>query len=136
MRRALIVAPLALALSLAACGDDDDDEPTDTATESTKPESTEGGGEITLPDLSIPEVTIPDISIPDITLPDFSIPDISIPDVSLPANADELFAQVFPNLDDEQIDCLVENIEGDFDPSVVTELLDECNIDPQDLLPG
>jgi hypothetical protein len=139
MRRALILAPLALALSLAACGDDDDD-PADTASASTKPETTEGGGitvpDISIPDISIPDISIPDITIPDISLPDISIPDISIPDVSLPENADELFRQVFPNLDDDQIDCLVENMSGDIDVSVVTELLDECNIDPQDLLPG
>ena len=72
-------------------------------------------------------MTIPDISaaghhdprhldLPDISLPDISLPDISIPDISLPDNASELFAEIFPNLDEDQIDCLVENLQGEIRP--------------------
>ena len=47
-------------------------------------------------------------------------------------------AQVFPDLDEEQLDCVVEQV-GDLDPSqVVTQaqqIADECGIDPADLTP-
>ena len=41
-------------------------------------------------------------SFPDVSA--ISIPDLG--DVSIPDNMDELMADVFPDLDDEQIDCL------------------------------
>lgn len=74
---------------------------------------------------------------PDDLVPDMgavSIPDLS--DVSIPDNMDEVFAQVFPNLDAEQIDCLVAELGGDFDMTRAAELTETCNIDPADLQPG
>ena len=124
MRRALILAPLALVLSLAACGDDDDDEPTGTATASTKPEST-----TTEPSETSTDSTEVDETEPSSSGPDFSLP-VSVPDV------DEVIGQVFPGLDDDQISCLAENLGADFDPSEALNLIEECNIELSDLQPG
>ena len=81
---------------------------------------------------SLPGGTLPG----GITLP--SLPDISIPDVSIP-DAESILRQVFPNLDDEQISCLVDalgDIGSDFDPSQVIDVLDDCNINISDLTGG
>ena len=48
----------------------------------------------------------------------------------------EIMSQVFPNLDEDQIDCLVDELGGDFDVSKAAQLADTCNIDPSDLTPG
>jgi hypothetical protein len=74
---------------------------------------------------------------PDDLVPDMSA--VSIPDlagVSVPENMDELIGQVFPDLDDEQVSCLVDAIGDDFDASKAAQLADDCNIDPADLVPG
>ena len=63
-----------------------------------------------------------------------SIPDLG--DISVPGNMKEIMSQVFPNLDEDQIDCLVDELGGDFDPSKAAQLADTCNIDPSDLTPG
>jgi hypothetical protein len=147
---ALPLAALAGA-SLVACGDDDDDnqpdetpaasvdgtEPTDDtdATGDTEPTGDTG---ITLPDISLPDITVPGGTLPGgVTLPDISIPDISIPDISIP-DMSEILSQAFPNLTDEQIDCLADGLGDatDFDPSQVMDLLGDCDIDPSDILPG
>jgi hypothetical protein len=144
MKRALLLAaPAVLVLGLVACGDDDDDSPDTTAAETTEPEDTSTDdtttdgteGELTIPGISIPDISIPDISIPDFSIPDFSIPDISIPDISIP-NAEEILGQIFPKLDDDQVDCLADEVGRDIDVSRIMQLLDECNIDPSDLQPG
>jgi hypothetical protein len=68
-------------------------------------------------------------------VPDMSA--ISIPDdISVPDNMDEIMAQVFPNLDEDQISCLVDEVGADFDPSKAAQLAETCNIDPADLAPG
>jgi hypothetical protein len=124
VKRALVLCvPVALALTLVACGDDDDDEPDETASDVT------GGPSATVPDLTEPDFSVPNLS-------DISIPNITIPDLSLPENAEELIGQVFPGLDDDQVSCLAENLEGDFDVSAALDLMDECNINPSDLTPG
>jgi hypothetical protein len=63
-----------------------------------------------------------------------SIPDLS--DVSMPENMDELIQQVFPNLSDEQADCLVEQLGDDFDVAKARAVAETCDIDPSDMLPG
>ena len=132
MRRAVILAaPLALVIGLGACGDDD--EPDTTESDVTVPDGEET--DITL-DITIPDISIPDISLPDLTLPDISIPDITIPDISISGSAEDIVRQVFPDLDDEQVSCLVDNMGTDIDPSQVMDLLDECNINVSDLTPG
>lgn len=152
MKRALaVLAPAALVLGLAACmGADDDDGPSGTeVVEITSETETEATFEVTVPEISIPDITIPDITIPDISIPDISIPDFSIPEFSipefslpdlseltLPDNADELFADAFPNLSRDQLDCLVENLAGNFDPQEAMQLMETCDIDPADLTGG
>lgn len=63
-----------------------------------------------------------------------SIPDLG--DISVPGNMNEIMGQVFPNLDEDQISCLVDELGGDFDPSQAAQLAETCNIDPADLQPG
>ena len=65
--------------------------------------------------------------------------EVSIP--SLPADmleqARSQFAELFPTLDEEQIDCLLTELQdGNFDPSQATQLAETCGIDPADLQPG
>ncbi|MET0460973.1 MAG: hypothetical protein ABW195_17110 [Ilumatobacteraceae bacterium] len=147
MKRALVLVLPLLALGLVACGDDDD--APDVTSGATGPDVTTDGSspDLTLPDLSIPDLSIPDISLPDnltlpdnITIPDFSIPDLSIPDLSIPENGADLLAQMFPKLDDEQIDCLLDaagDITGSTaDQSAVLDYLDQCNVEAADLVPG
>jgi hypothetical protein len=121
-------------MALVACGDDDDDEPTDSTEATTEDtEATdETTAEITVPDISI---SIPDISTPDISI---SIPDIdiTIPDISIP-DAEELIREIFPDLDDDQVSCLAEALQGEApSASEVMDLLDDCNINASDLVPG
>ena len=144
MKRAFALAvPLAsLMLVAAACGDDDDDDtPSDTAsavsttvTDATDDTDLPGGGEMTIPDLSLPGGTLPGGG----TIPDLS--DITLPDVSIPENAEELIAQFFPKLTDEQVSCLADSAGdlsgGSLDPSDFTSYLSDCDVDPTDLLPG
>ena len=94
---------------------------TEDATEETTEDATEETSD---------EITIPDISI---SIPDL---DITIPDLSVP-NAEEIIADVFPDLDEDQVSCLADAFEGET-PSVdqVMDLLDDCNINPSDLVPG
>ena len=126
MKRALVLVLPLLAIGLVACGDDDD-----------SPDVTAG---VTTPEVSTPDVTTPDLTLPDLSIPDLSIPDFSIPDFSIPENGAELLSQLFPKLDDEQIDCLLDaagDITGSAaDQSKLFEYLDECNISTSDLLPG
>ena len=111
MKRALVLVLPLLAIGLVACGDDDD-----------SPDVTAG-------------VTTPEVSTPDVTTPDLTLPDLSIPE-----DGAELLSQLFPKLDDEQIDCLLDaagDITGSAaDQSKLFEYLDECNISTSDLLPG
>ena len=121
MKRALVLVLPLLAIGLVACGDDDD-----------SPDVTSA--------VTTPEVTTADGTVPDFTIPDLSIPDFSIPDFSIPENGAELLSQLFPKLDDEQIDCLLDaagDITGSAaDQSKLFEYLDQCNISTSDLLPG
>ena len=141
MKRALLAAlPAVLVLGLVACGDDDDApttvENTTPTVDSAAPGNTD---EDDLSDLTLPGgITVPDFGsvLPGGSLPDFSIPDFSIPDFSIPENAEEILSSVFPNLDDEQLNCLLDELGGDIDPSRVPDLMDQCGIDPSDLIPG
>ena len=146
MKRALILAaPAVLALGLVACSDDDDDSP-DATTEETTDDTTSTddtatddrddtddtllpGGTVVPGGTLVPGGTV----LPGGTLP--TIPEISIPDISIP-DAEEMLGQIFPNLDEDQIDCLAEEVGPDIDVSQVMDVLDECNIDPADLQPG
>lgn len=139
MKRALLlVVPI---LALVACSDDDDAPEVTSADVTSTDVATP---EVSAPERTEPELTLPDdISIPDdITIPDdISIPDnISIPDLSMPENAGELIGRMFPQLDEEQIDCLVdaaEELGGEVtDQGQLLDYLDECNIDASDLLGG
>jgi hypothetical protein len=136
MKRALLAAlpamvPAVLALGLVACGDDDDS-PTTASPTATTPSATEGSTEAapTLPG----GITIPDLGsiLPGGSLPDFSIPDLG----SLPTNAEEILRSVFPKLSDDQLQCLLDNLGGNIDPSKVPALIQECDISPGDLIPG
>jgi hypothetical protein len=152
---ATLAIPLAAlgALGFAACGDDDDEpdatvsdtEATDDteATSDTEPSSDteptdDTGSEITLPDISLPDVSVPGGTLPGgITIPDFTLPDISLPDVSIP-DVSEILSQAFPNLTDEQVDCLADALGdvSDIDMSQLMEQIGECDIDLTDLTGG
>ena len=145
MKRALLLAaPAALVLGLVACSGDDDDSPESTSpdTEETTTdettEDTEDTGDVTIPDITIPDITIPDITFPGGSLPDITIPDFTLP--SLPGDATEMIesmvGQMFPNLDEEQVQCLSEAFTGQLDMSEIQAIAEECNIDPSDLQPG
>jgi len=147
MKRALLAAlPAVLALGLVACGDDDDspstvENTTATTTRSTTDDTVDDeGGEVTLPGgVTIPEnigSMLPGGTLPDLS--EISIPDnLSIPDLgSLPTNAREILRSAFPDLSDDQVDCLVDELGGDLDPSRITDLMDQCGIEPGDLIPG
>ena len=148
MKRALLAAlPAVLALGLVACGDDDDSPSTvenTSRTTTAEPATTAEGGDVTLPGgVTIPEnlgSLLPGGSLPDlgdISIPDISIPDLSIPDLgSLPTNAKEILRSVFPKLDDDQLDCLVDELGGDLDTSRITDVMDKCGIKAGDLIPG
>jgi hypothetical protein len=132
-----VLAVLALAaFGLAACGDDDTDQ-VSIPDEITTPD-------ISLPDVSIPdEITLPDISIPDeitlpdISLPDVSLPDISLPDLSVPEQVEDAIRDAFPDLEDAQIDCLVDAIEGEnAGIDDIFSVADQCDISVGDLVPG
>ena len=109
MKRGLLpVAAVAVAaLTLTACGDDDDND------------------EPTIPDLS--NLTIPDISIPDLTIPDLTIGDA----------VEDVIRQTFPDLDDEQVSCLLDVSQGQV-PSgdLLQEIAETCDISVDDLIPG
>src|SRR5262249_20107209 len=131
-----MLVPLA-ALSLAACGDDDDDEPSDTTTEVTRTTAEET--EATTSDSGSVEAedTLPGgITIPDLTLPEgVTLPSIAEGDV-----VDTLMS-VFPDLSEEQATCLVDALDlgsGDMPDlsNLSTGLLDDCNINVRDLIPG
>lgn len=130
MKRGLLpVAAFAVAaLTLTACGDDDDND------EVTIPDLSN----LTIPDISIPDITVPDISLPgDLTIPDISIPDLTMPDLTIGEAVEDLIRQTFPDLDDEQISCLMEVSEGQV-PSADTfqEISETCDISLDDLIPG
>jgi len=161
MKRALLAAvPAVLVIGLVACGDDDDNTAvvttsaaTNTTTPSTATESatapttslatattgtsaTAGSSDITLPG----GVTLPDLGsiLPGGSLPNLSIPDISIPDLgsALP-NVEETLKKVFPQLTDDQASCLAEHLSGsNMSMSAITAVMDDCNIDVRDLIPG
>ena len=57
-----------------------------------------------------------------------SIPDLG--DVSIPENMDEMIQQVLPDLTDEQVDCLVEQLGDDFDLRRPRRVAETCNIEP------
>jgi len=141
VKRVLVLAvPVALVpFVLGACGGDDD-EPDETVADTLTPDVSPP--EISIPDISLPDISLPDISIPDISIPDISIPDLSIPDFSLPEDAEEAARNVLENtgLDDEQIDCLVEQAQevgSDLaNMNDIMGLLGECDIELTDLQPG
>jgi hypothetical protein len=142
MKRALLAAlPAVLAIGLVACGDDDDS-PT-TAAETTTTTATEEteGSDITLPGgVTVPDLgsVLPGGSLPDLgsILPGGSLPDLSIPDLGSVPNAEEILASVFPNLSEDQLACLVDELGGELDPSRVPDLMETCDIAPGDLIPG
>jgi hypothetical protein len=130
VKRALNRAPLILAvpltaLTLVACGDDDD-EPTVTE------------ADVTVPDVSIssPEISLPD----EITIP--SLPDISLPDISVGEQVNEFLRDALGDLglNDDQIDCLIEQIDPSSgqvpDVSEMMDLFGECDIEISDLQPS
>lgn len=129
MKRGLpgLVAGAAALLVLGACSDDDDNNID--LDDVTVPD------EITVPDISI-NVTTPDISLPDLTVPDITLPDISIPDGSVPEAAEDAIRGAFPDLEDAQVDCVVNAVEGGTELNDLTSLLDQCDIELQDLVPG
>jgi hypothetical protein len=157
MKRALLLAaPAVLTLGLVACaGDDDDDTPETTATaETTADATTDVTTEDTSEDTSDATVTdettddTRDTLLPGGTalpggtlvpggtiLPGGSLPEISIPDISIP-EASEIIGRIFPNLDEEQVECLADEVGTDIDVNRAMDVLDECNIDPADLQPG
>ena len=89
MKRALaLLAPALLVVGLVACGDDDDDSPdTTTATEATT-----------------------DVTTADVTAPP---PTARRPTPAGPVDeaATDTMRQIFPNLSDDQVDCLVEQVD-------------------------
>ena len=118
MKRALILA-VPLLLAAAACSDDDEDSPdttdssaTSVATEDTPTEDTE---ETSTDDTSTDDTLLPGgTALPGGTvLPGGR----SLPGRSLPVDAEDIVRQVFPNLDDDQVSCLAENLGADIDPS-------------------
>jgi hypothetical protein len=125
--------PAVLALGLVACGDDDDTP--ETVPASSETEAT-GGGDVTLPGGStLPDISLPDISLPDISLPDISVPDLS--DISVPEGLiEDALRNVLPDLSDEQISCLADGLETDFDLQRVQELAESCDIDLADVQLG
>jgi hypothetical protein len=115
MKRALaLLAPAVLVVGLVACGDDDDSPDTTTATEATT----------------------------DATASDATTAATDGDDTDAGGSgddaADETMRQIFPNLDGDQIDCLVEQV-GDFTESIdqaqAQAIAAECDIDPADLVP-
>jgi hypothetical protein len=153
MKRALIAAlPAILAFGLVACGDDDDSVSTEpgSVTTTTERESETDRSSVTLPDLS--DVTIPDISLPSDftlpggitipenigsllpggTLPDFS--GISIPDlptgISVPtALLEQILRGAIPNITDDQIDCVIDELGGKLDLQRLPDIAETCEID-------
>ena len=121
MQRALaLLAPALLVVGLVACGDDDDDSPdTTTATEATT-------------DATSADVTTSATSDDDAT------DDTDAGGSTDDAAAKDTMAQIVPNLDGDQIDCLVQQV-SDFtdaiDPSQAQAIAAECDIDPADLVP-
>ena len=114
MKRALaLLAPVALVVGLVACGDDDD-----------SPDSTTATAETTTTEATVTDDTASDAST--------EAAGTSGDDSS------DLMARVFPNLDEEQLDCVVEQV-GDLDPTQVAaqaqQIADECAIEPADLTP-
>jgi hypothetical protein len=116
MQRALaLLAPALLVVGLVACGDDDDDSPdTTTATEATT-------------DVTTAEVTTPATDAEDTDAGG-----------SIDEDQTDTMRQIFPNLDGDQIDCLVEQVD-DFtdaiDQAQAQAIAAECDIDPADLVP-
>ena len=137
MKRALVaVLPAVLALGLVACGDDDDapDTVPVTADEGAGDVTLPGGG--TLPDITMPDITMPDITLPGgSTLPDFS--DVTMPDlsnISVPEGMIEnLLRDALPQLSDEQVSCLADELGNNLDLSRVPEIAETCDIDAADV---
>jgi hypothetical protein len=148
MKRALILA-VPLVLAVAACGDDDDDESPDTSATITETiTETTLATEITSTDDTVDDDATEDTD--DSLLPGGTLlPGGSVlpggtilpggtvlPGGSLPIEAQDVIRRIFPNLDDDQVSCLAENLGTDTDPSDVLALLDECNIQVSDLGQG
>ena len=77
-----------------------------------------------------------DIDPSDLT-PDMSA--ISIPDLSnmtIPEGFEDQLKEVFPNLDDESVSCLVEGLGGTLDMSRLQEVISDCGIDPSEMVGG
>ena len=132
MKRGLLpVAAIAVAaLALTACGGDDDDNDDPTIPDLS---------DLTIPDdITIPDISVPDITLPgDLTIPDISIPDITIPDISLEGTAADLLSQVYPDLSDEQISCIIDVTGGNTPgPQWFQQLQDDCDLTMEDLIPG
>ena len=135
MKRALIAAlPAVLAFGLVACGDDDDSVSTEPGSVTTTTER-EGSVEISLPDISVPDITIPEnigSLLPGGTLPDFS--GISIPDlptgISVPtALLEQILRGAIPNITDDQIDCVIDELGGKLDLQRLPDIAETCEID-------
>jgi hypothetical protein len=154
MKRAALLAalPAVLALGLVACGDDDDSVSTEPASPTATTTAREGSVEISVPDISVPDITIPDLSLPpDLTLPggitipenigsilsNISIPDlsnISIPDlptgISVPNSLlEQILRGALPNITDEQIDCVIDELGGKLDLQRLPDIAETCDID-------
>ena len=72
---------------------------------------------------------MPDLS--DLSIPDFSVPD-SVPTEML----EQVLRTVLPDLDDEQIDCVVDELGGSLDLQRLPEIAETCGIDAGDITPG
>jgi hypothetical protein len=116
-KRALaLLAPAVLTLGLVACSDDDDSADTTTATTT-----------VATTDTTIESET-------DATTEDGAS--------DAPGSAGSLdsgaLGQIFPALDDEQLDCLAERISDvteAMDPRQAQAIAEDCDIDPADLTP-
>jgi hypothetical protein len=60
-----------------------------------------------------------------------------LPDLSVPEQVEDAIRDAFPDLEDAQIDCLVDAIEGEnAGIDDIFSVADQCDISVGDLVPG